>query len=149
MKDQKHQPSQNPFHDRENKQGESHSQKDHPAKSGEKHGAQTSKGASQDKAAEARSQEQDRRVRLQAGNEASNPFHDLDHGQLEQFNESLEKDEALRGRFQQDPQGVLKEHGIELPEGYKATYDHQYVKPSDGSRTGMFGYRVGNINFSK
>jgi hypothetical protein len=73
----------------------------------------------------------------------------FDHETLEKLNDELANDQGLRDRFQKEPDAVLQERGIAVPEGFKANYDQQFVKPSDGSKAGLFGYRIGNINFTK
>lgn len=145
MKDQKHQ-GQDHEHDKSSHKSESHSPKD-----GDKHEAQKGTtyqaGHGKETAGREGSEHQDRQGKMKSAQGAQ--FSDLDHDKIAKFHDELEKDEALKGRFQADPQGVLQEHGIAIPEGYTASYDNQYVKPSDGSKVGMYGYRVGNINFSK
>lgn len=76
-------------------------------------------------------------------------FHNLDHDQISKFDDEMGKDEALKQKFIKEPDATLHQHGITVPQGVRATYDNQYVKPSDGSKVGMFGYRIGNIGFSK
>lgn len=78
-----------------------------------------------------------------------NHFEDIDHDKISKFHDEMEKDEQMKQQFIQDPHKTLKEKGISLPEGVRANYDHQYIKPSDGSKSGMYGYRIGNIGFSK
>lgn len=58
---------------------------------------------------------------------------DLDHKQLGEFSKKMDADDAMRSEFQVDPHGTLKKHGVALPQGYRASYDHQFVKSSDGS----------------
>lgn len=87
----------------------------------------------------------DRAEKVMSGHE----FSGLDFDKIYKFHDELDKDDHLKQRFQQHPEAVLQEYNVGVPEGYKASYDNQYVKPSDGTNVGMYGYRVGNILFTK
>ena len=64
----------------------------------------------------------------------------LDHHQLADFSHKVEADPVLNAKFQADPHGTLKENGVSIPEGYRATHDNQYVKSSDGANRVVHSY---------
>ena len=147
MKDQKHNQGQENVHQSSAGKSESQSQKSTHSEGPHKTTYQKS-GNERETAGKEGSEQADRAGKLKSA-QHGREFADLDHDKISKFHEEMDRDEGLKQRFQQDPHGVLNEHGVVLPEGYKATYDHQFTKPADGSKVGMYGYRVGNINFTK
>jgi hypothetical protein len=136
MKDQKHSHGEEQSHERKSQHPEHSTEQSQESQ----HGHESNKASHK-----ASHQSQSKQSDMKKGFK----FEDLNHEKLEEFHQQLEQDEALKQRFQQSPEEVLREHGIEIPEGYKASYDATYQKEADGSNIGTYGYRIGNMNFSK
>lgn len=91
--------------------------------------------AHQGKQDPAKSNDHSKDAKPEAGSQSkqASSASELDHKQLGEFSKKMDADESMRSEFQVDPHGTLKKHGVALPEGYRASYDHQFVKSSDGA----------------